>query len=227
MMHESRMHLTEEELHDAAAGDQPAAADARAGRHLARCTTCRAEVERIRGLLELAAALPREIDPPGDLWPDIHGRIRKRDASRIGGRPGVAAGWTRILRDGRWLAAAAVLLIVASSTMTVLVMRSTSEAGPEEVSATTDDRDTAVAASFRADDYDRMDRDLAALLASERMKLQPETMRKVERNLAIIDGAIAEIREALQDDPGNEALHRLLKASYGQKAALVRQVTQT
>ena len=55
--------------------------------------------------------------------------------------------------------------------------------------------------------------------------MQPETITKVERNLAIIDAAIAEIRQALADDPGNDALRQLLKATYGQKSALVRQVS--
>jgi hypothetical protein len=75
-----------------------------------------------------------------------------------------------------------------------------------------------------SDEYDRLDRELAALLAAQRGKMQPETVAKVERNLAIIDAAIAEIRQALAEDPGNEALRQLLKASYGQKSALVRQV---
>jgi hypothetical protein len=76
-------------------------------------------------------------------------------------------------------------------------------------------------------EYDRMERDLAALLASQRQTLQPETIARVERNLAIIDQAIAEIRVALASDPTNRALHALLKASYGQKAALLQQASRT
>jgi hypothetical protein len=72
-----------------------------------------------------------------------------------------------------------------------------------------------------------MDRELAAQLASQRDKLMPETIEKVERNLAIIDQAIDEIRQALAEDPNNRALQQLLKASYGQKAALLRQVSQS
>jgi hypothetical protein len=78
-----------------------------------------------------------------------------------------------------------------------------------------------------SDEYDRLDEELSALLAGQRDKMQPETIAKVERNLAIIDGAIAEIRQALAEDPGNEALRQLLKASYGQKSALVRQVSRS
>jgi hypothetical protein len=76
-----------------------------------------------------------------------------------------------------------------------------------------------------SDDYDRLDRELASMLAAQLDKLQPESVEKVEHNLAIIDQAIREIRDALAVDPGNEALLQLLKASYGQKSALVRQVS--
>ena len=227
MMHESRMHLTEEELHDAAS-DHEADVDARASRHLGHCSTCRADVERIRGLLALAATLPRSIDPPRDLWPDIQGRIRTPTAlQRLAPTAGPRRRWTSMLRDGRWLAAAAVLLIVASSGITALVLRAPNEGAAREQAAGTPASDVRNVGGFSTDEYDRLDRELAARIASERVKLQPETLAKVERNLAIIDAAIAEIREALREDPGNDALHRLLKASYGQKEALVRQVSQT
>jgi hypothetical protein len=129
-------------------------------------------------------------------------------------------------RDRRWLAAAAVLLIVASSALTVLIVRPPSPGvarAPDSVVPAGVGSEPIVRAV--SDDYERLDRELAALLAEHRAKMQPETVAKVERNLAIIDAAIAEIRQALAEDPGNEALRQLLKASYGQKSAFVRQVS--
>ena len=226
MMHDSALHLTEDELHDAADGTQAPADASRAARHLTHCARCRTDVDRIRELLALAASLPRSIDPPADLWPDIRTRIRQQPVP-VGSRITRShSRWESFVRDRRWLAAAAVLLIVASSALTALVLgpRANDLArGPDSIAPVTGPEGAPIVRTV-SDEYDRLDRELAALLAAQRGKMQPETVAKVERNLAIIDAAIAEIRQALVEDPGNDALRQLLKASYGQKSALVRQV---
>ena len=225
MMHDSALHLTEDELHDAADGTHPPTEASRAARHLVHCARCRSEVERIRELLALAASLPRSIEPPSDLWPGIQARVRP-SAGSVRGMTTPRSRWDAFARDRRWLAAAAVLLIVASSALTMLVVRAPS---PDVVRAPDSVAPAGVGSEpvvrTVSDDYERLDRELAALLAANRTKMQPETVAKVERNLAIIDAAIAEIRQALAEDPGNDALRQLLKASYGQKSALVRQVS--
>ncbi len=226
MMHDSAMHLTEDELHDAADdSDRPAEAG-RVARHLMLCAHCRAEVERIRELLALAASLPRAIEPPADLWPDIRSRIRAQRVTAAPAATGPRSRWGSFVRDPRWLAAAAVMLIVASSALTAVYLNP----GDTDIARRADSVVPAVGTAGppvrrASDEYDRLDVELSALLAGQRGKLQPETIAKVERNLAIIDAAIAEIRVALAEDPGNDALRQLLKASYGQKSALVRQVS--
>ena len=225
MMHDSATHLTEDELHDAADGTDRPAETGRVARHLMHCARCRAEVERIRELLALAASLPRSIEPPADLWPDIRSRIRASgDAAQS---PKMSSPrWGSFARNPRWLAAAAILLVVASSSLTALYLNRgrTDIAGrSDSIASVTGSPNVPVRRV--SDDYDRLDSELSALLEGQRGKLQPETIAKVERNLAVIDAAIAEIRQALAEDPGNEALHQLLKASYGQKSALVRQVS--
>jgi anti-sigma factor RsiW len=227
MMHDSALHLTEDELHDAADGTNPPAESSRAARHLMHCARCRTDVERIRDLLALASALPREIEPPTDLWPDIRTRIRRTALPSTGRAAGSRSLWNSFVHDRGWLAAAAVLLIVASSVMTALFLRPNNDSvvqRPDTVEPAPGSQRAPVVRTV-SDDYDRLDRELAQLLAGERGKMQPETVAKVERNLAIIDAAIAEIRQALAEDPGNDALLQLLKASYGQKSALVRQVS--
>jgi len=221
-MSDPRMnHLADSELHAAAEGRLESRNAASAERHLELCAECRGDVERIRALLEHVAVLPREIEPPADLWPGIRDRMHAAPARFAGG--------SVPRRAYLWLAAAAILLVVASSAVTTLILRG----GDQPVATGHDERrapDTlAGAAEYRAvsAEYDRMDRELAALLASQRDRLRPETVEKVERNLAIIDEAIGEIRHALAEDPGNKALQQLLKASYGQKQALLRQVSQS
>ena len=227
MMHDSALHLTEDELHDAADGTQAPADGSRAARHLTHCARCRTDVDRIRELLALAASLPRSIDPPADLWPDIRTRLRQQPVPAANRMATSHSRWESFVRDRRWLAAAAVLLIVASSALTALLMRPRANdlaRAPDSVAPAARPGGAPIVRTV-SDEYDRLDQELAALLAAQREKMQPETVAKVERNLAIIDAAIAEIRQALAEDPGNDALRQLLKASYGQKSALVRQVS--
>ena len=229
MMHDTALHLTEDELHDAADGTHPPADTSRSARHLMHCARCRTDVERIRELLALAATLPRSVEPPADLWPDIQARMHRPGGSMGSAAAGPAAAvrrsrWESVIGDRRWLAAAAVLLIAVSSAVTALLLDPAPGVvtrGPDSVAGV--ERPAIVRTV--SDDYDRLDRELMTLLAAQRDKMQPETIAKVERNLAIIDQAITEIKQALAEDPGNDALRQLLKASYGQKSALVRQVS--
>jgi anti-sigma factor RsiW len=89
-------HLTEAQLHASAEGALDAVGRAAAEGHLEQCAQCRAEVTGIRTLLAGVDHLPRSIDPPRDLWPEIRHGLRRSG-------PGV-----------RWwlLAAAAVVLLV-------------------------------------------------------------------------------------------------------------------
>src|SRR5688572_15291110 len=148
MIHDIAQHLTEDELHDAADGTQASGAAGRTTRHLIHCARCRADVERIRELLALAASLPRSIEPPADLWPEIGTRIARGggaaasagsgagavgttdavDPSGVARSPARHLRWDSVLRDRRWLAAAAVLLIAISSAVTMLVIRNDSPA---------------------------------------------------------------------------------------------------
>lgn len=229
MIDDSAMHLTEDELHDVADGRQPPEQAGRIERHLALCARCRADIDRIRELLSLAAALPRSIEPATDLWPEIGTRMRADRALPAHVVMAPHPRWDLVIHDWRWLAAAAVLLILASSALTRLFLspRAMEGAGARDSTVPAVVGGSVAASRTVSDDYDRMDRDILALLERERRNMHPETVAKVERNLAIIDGAIAEIRQALAEDPGNEALLLMLKASYGQKSALVRQVSSS
>jgi len=224
MMGERERHLTEAQLHDAA--DATAAPMERTAieQHLAECATCRSEVDGIRALLGTVAGLPRDIAPPDGLWSGIEERIQRPRSLHV------AAPGARSRRAYAWLAAAAIFLVVASSAITARVLGrpgATAASGIDSTPARDDSGTRPPGFRTVRDEYERMDRDLAALLEAQREKLAPETVAKVERNLDIIDQAIGEIRQALAEDPGNKALQQLLKASYGHKAALLRQVSQS
>ena len=67
---------------------------------------------------------------------------------------------------------------------------------------------------------------LNALLARERAALDPATVATIERNLAVIDRAITESREALARDPSDPDLRVLFRTSQAQRVALLEQATR-
>jgi len=71
-------------------------------------------------------------------------------------------------------------------------------------------------------DFDRASGELGRALALERHRLRPETVALLERNLEIIDAAIAESRAALARDPANAELRGLFAAAYRHKVELLR-----
>jgi len=166
--------------------------------HLAGCTGCRAAIAELRSLSASAASLPRSIEPGRDLWPAIADRIRPR------------ATWSvQWIKWRRALAAAAVFVVAFG--IYRLVPPSAAHYRPV--------RQGWVAVQA---DVDRATEELSRILAAERDRLRPETVALLERNLAVIDAAIAESRAALARDPANAELHRLFSAAARQKVELLR-----
>lgn len=86
---------------------------------------------------------------------------------------------------------------------------------------------TALAAFRPAErEYQRAVDDLARVLETRRASLAPETVATLERNLAIIDAAIAESRAALEHDPNSRELTQMLSSTYDAKVQLLRQAVE-
>ena len=181
--------------------------------HLADCASCRTATSQLRRVLEGAGDLPRSIEPPHNLWPVIAARLPARQPAAVVGR----------ITWRRWapLAAAAVLLITVTAVVTYqLTHRSTSVAVqptplPEAEVGFAADRDFVLAAD-----------DLERVLREGRDQLSPATIEVIERNLALIDAAIAEAREALRADPANADLRALLWGAHRQKLDLLDRATR-
>lgn len=180
--------------------------------HLEGCAACRAAVAEMRLVLVAAAAMPKSITPPRSLWPDISRRLPPRG----GVRPSGAATWRR------WapLAAAAVLLVTVTAVVTFRFANS-GKPGESPVTAVQPQ------AEFAADrEYVLAAEDLERVLAEGRDRLSPATVAVLERNLALIDAAIAEARAALEADPGNADLRALLWGAHRQKLDLLDRATR-
>jgi len=192
---------------------------ARARAHLESCAECREERARYEALLERAAGLPREMEPARDLWPGIAARLQ--GGARVLGFPRRAEPRTRSSRPLVLLAAAAALVAV-SSAVTVLLVRP--EPGPEGGAsrpylAVSADADPLLRAER---DYERAAGELIAALEERRDLMAPDTREAIESSLSVMDRALADLRAALERDPGNRELARLFNATHRKRVELLR-----
>ena len=192
--------------------------------HLESCPECRRQERSLRALLEQAAALPKQLQPSRDLWPDIATRIPERQ---------------RVVPIRRWrpalwnpaLAAAAVLLIALSSAVTAFLMRGSQ--GPVEVTESPGVvlqpavmGTGSLAIGEAEQEYERAAQALLASLEARRDSLAPETVRVVERNLKAIDAALREVHQALEQDPGNPGLVRMLASTHRKRIKILQTVVR-
>lgn len=70
--------------------------------------------------------------------------------------------------------------------------------------------------------YDQALEDLQTVVEQGRGVLDPETVRVLEENLATIDNAIQQAKDALERDPGSLVLQRLLSENLRRKVDLLR-----
>lgn len=86
---------------------------------------------------------------------------------------------------------------------------------------------TALAAFRPAEkEYQNAIDDLVRVLDTRRGEMSPETVATLEKNLRIIDAAIAESKAALEKDPNSRELTQMLTATYDAKVRALRQAVQ-
>ncbi len=180
----------EAKLNEYVDGTLAAAERARVEAHVAGCAGCRSAVAELEALLAAAQALPKSIRPSRDLWGGIAARLGRRATGNV-----QRAFWAGAL-------AAAATLVIAFGIYRLLPP-STALYRPEGQGW----------AAVQAD-YEQAAIELSRTLAAGRGRLQPETVAVIERNLRIIDAAIAESRAALARDPANAELRRLFREAW-------------
>ncbi len=183
--------------------------------HLAGCDDCRQVLSELRAVTGRARSLA-DVPPATDLWPGV--------AADIGAAPATArprdASSERFSFTLPQLVAARLALMVLSGGM-VWIAR----LGGERTDFPPIPRRTSrlsLPATFADAHYDEAIADLQQTLEVERAKLDPETVRVLEQNLAAIDSAIEQCRRALEADPVNRYLTDHLVAAKKRKLALLR-----
>lgn len=132
-------------------------------------------------------------------------------------------GWARVLGVA---AGVVVVLAVASAVWFVPPATSPSGAGHGEGRPLLDAVGDALGALGRSEaDFLAARDELLAALESRRHELSPGMLSTVEANLGVIDGAIVDLARALERDPDNPRLARLLAAACRKELELLRQAT--
>ena len=168
------------------------------------------EIEREDALLERARQLETGISPRKDLWPGIEAAIARPKVSK----------WTPRFAQ----AAAIVLLVGASSGLTWLTTKDQVQV-VEVVPAGLVFEQASFGGRYALGvGYQEAHRDLQAQLDTELQRLSPEAREEVQKNLAMIRGAIGQINEALAEEPDNPLLQELLLQTYREELALMQRV---
>jgi hypothetical protein len=175
---------------------------------------------------EALASLPRDVAPERDLWSQIRAEIEKTPIVAPASESPLQSNWFRL--------AAAVLLVLATSFVTYYVTRQSlqqpvAQTAPEALPAPQvtsqpasfsfgPDRLGASYANARAE----LDKRFQERIAS----LPPVDRAKVEKNLADLRRAAAEISATLAEHPSDPLLQDLLMSTYQSELQLLANVSE-
>ena len=198
--------------------------------HIATCDECRETVAQLRQVVARAGALETP-GPERDLWAGIAERIGDEPASEMQKVIPIASTKPRwrmpeFTLSAPQLVAAGMLIAVLSSAAVWFALRGSVEDTPagagNPIATTLPGGIDALPVSG----YEQTIADLEGTLKESRTRLDPATVEILEQNLAIIDAAIAQSREALVADPASSYLYRHLNQQMQQKVDLLEQAAQ-
>jgi hypothetical protein len=200
--------------------------------HLSVCQECATALAEIDEVIRRARALG-DVPPARDLWPDIEAALSGHPVERGGGviplptqDPQVDARPAGVYLSRRQLAAAAtiVALVSAAATWALAPRPGTRSAqvplprqGVVMPASQGEGPPTAL-----ADELSHLE----AALAVAQQRLDPSTVRILQKNLDVIDRAIQDSQRALATDPADPFLREHLQAVYEQKADYLREATR-
>ena len=195
--------------------------------HLDQCEACRALHDDLKRIHDAAAALP-PLEAPDRAWLQIAGRLRQEGRLQD---PSNGSVTSRRFHVGWLAAAAAVILAVASAVMLLkpvsgLPTQTAQQSAPAPpAAAATDPKalETATSAVEAAQDqFEKAIADLEKVAKANQQVLDPSTATTIDKNLGILDQAIAENRAAVKTDPTSAAARETLFETLRQKVTLLQ-----
>ena len=209
-------------------------------RHANDCSHCSALLHDVAAIVRDAGELP-VLAPPRDLWPEIEARIQPDVLPLSAARREREA---RVQRASpRWATARLAAALMVSTAGITYVATTRADAARTNVAAapTTGDgvpgsmegrvpsvlpggavRNASTLSTEQL--YDQEIAHLQTIVQDRRSLLDTATIAVVQRNLGIIDSAIAQSRAALAADPASRFLNDQLNSVLGQKVELLRTV---
>lgn len=162
----------------------------------------------VQALLDAAAKLPQDIAPKRDLWPEIVAQLEPQSLQT----DSAPSDWRRPMRWAASFTGAALAVLAAFA-----VMKSRDVEQPAQV-ATTPGEAVTQPAEFLPITQDPSYRAARAELLTSFEKqlamLPPEDRAKVEQGLKDIQSGLHALNQALQRNPHNAALRRLVLGAY-------------
>jgi hypothetical protein len=219
--------------------------------HIAGCVRCAGLVKDLESIRRDAARLPVLV-PSRDLWPEIEARIQapviSLDPLRVSRSALRRPWWMAAAAAGLVVVSASVTyyattrvdakptIVMADPTIVRVpdTAQPVDEPQPAATFASETPRSSAQGGArpsgpaptpsdvSEESEYDRDVARLRAILQERRSELDSSTVTVLERNLELIDRAIAESRAALERDPGSEFLADQLARVMTKKVAILR-----
>jgi hypothetical protein len=193
--------------------------------HLDQCDDCRAFADDLRRIHDTAASLD-QFEPPDRVWLQIAGRLRQE------GRVTTPAVTPRARRSMAVLALAAALVLAVAGSIVVLMRFSdrpqqapaTAAAPQAGGNAAAPDAVESVAAEFRLAEQHLQNAigKLEAAAKTDDEIIDAQTAAALQKNLQVIDQAIAESRAALQQEPQSTRARDSLFELLRQKVVLLQ-----
>jgi len=196
--------------------------------HLLQCEACRALHEDLQRIHDAAASLP-VVEAPDRAWLQIAGRLRQE--GRINEQTSASRARTSYMP---WLAAAAAAAIIFGSAVAVMLLRpwmgptpQTAQIQQVPAGAVKLPDERAVESAQNAvdaaqDQFEKAIAELEKVAKANQQALDPVTSATIEKNLGILDQAIAENRAVVKAEPASVAARATLFEVLRQKVTLLQ-----
>lgn len=218
-----KAHLSEEDRHRIADGSMDDERRALVAAHLASCWNCKSDVAHLTKSVPELRRVSQPVAPLDALWPDIRDRIERGKVISLGTQPEAAAPATPQKKiSWLWLAPVGVAAAVVIALFALPGKRAVNRQATAMVADTGVTLVSVVDSSYA---YEREAQALLDKLELQRALLRPDAAQTLDRDLHVVDVAIAELKDAVARDPANPALRQLLAASYRQKVDLLKRAS--
>jgi hypothetical protein len=192
--------------------------------HSHMCAGCGALLADLRALRTEAVKLP-QLSPSRDLWAGIAERI---ETPVVALNPSGETPAQRVSRRrwrGAWTGLAAAGLVAVTATVTYEVTSRSSRMQSSVIASRVATDSASMLVSNRPtpeQTYDTEITRLREIVKQRSAQLDPATREVLEKNLKVIDEAIAQCKDALRSDPNSRFLIESLNDAFESKIELLR-----